>query len=432
MGANPGADKATGGFRFERGKSEIQESHANAPKAPRKTQRCEYVLKIHYFFFASSLAPWAPWRETLEFPFMSRLHRNRPRRATLTGIAGSLESPMGDGPVGPFPTSGQVMSRRADPLSVEEPTPGPVHRPVLLVEVIQWLGPLAGSVLVDGTVGAGGHAAPLADLVGPTGRVIGLDRDPEMLELAREATRGKAVTLVHAAYAEIGEVLANLDLGPVDGIVLDLGLSSDQLSWSHRGFSFAHDGPLDMRFDPEAETTAAGLVNGLRESDLADLFFQYGEERYSRRIARRIVEARRAEPITTTGRLAEIVRRSIPGKWGPIDPATRVFQALRIAVNGELDQLDTALASLARWLRPGGRAAIISFHSLEDRRVKHAFRSDPDLNVLTKKPIVASAEENRRNPRARSAKLRVAERCTKPPGKPVPPDRSPRASAPPS
>jgi 16S rRNA (cytosine1402-N4)-methyltransferase len=311
----------------------------------------------------------------------------------------------------------------------EPATPNPVHRPVLLREVVAWLSPREGAVLVDGTVGAGGHASALAAGLGPGGRLIGLDRDPEMLALAERATRGLPVTLVRAPYSDLGEVLEELGIGAVDGILLDLGLSSDQLAWAYRGFSFADDGPLDMRFDPEAETTAAEVVNTWSEEALARLFFDYGEERHSRRVARRIVEARRIEPIATTGRLAEIVRKSIPGKWGPIDPATRVFQALRIAVNDELGHLDDALAQLADWLRPGGRAAIISFHSLEDRRVKLAFRDDPRLTVLTRKPLVATAEETAVNPRARSAKLRVAERCPNLVGPPLPPNlRSPDRS----
>ncbi len=306
------------------------------------------------------------------------------------------------------------------------PTEASTHQPVLLAEVLHWLNPHEGAVIVDGTVGAGGHAAALAERVGESGRVIGLDRDPDMLRLAELATRGRRVTLVQDPYSQTGEVLEQLGLEAADGFLLDLGLSSDQLAWSQRGFSFQAEGPLDMRFDPEGETTAADLVNRLKEAELADIFYQYGEERHSRRVARRIVEERRKEPIRTTGRLAAIVRRSIPGKWGPIDPATRVFQALRIAVNRELEHLDAALAHLADWLRPGGRAAIISFHSLEDRRVKWAFRNDPNLTVLTKKPVEASPEEIQRNPRARSAKLRVAERCTRPrPASPEPHPPSP-------
>ncbi len=292
----------------------------------------------------------------------------------------------------------------------------PVHRPVLLEEVVSWLAPGSGMVVVDGTVGAGGHASALARLLGPDGRLIGLDRDPEMLALAEAAVEGLPATLVNASYADLGAVLDRLEIDGVDGIVLDLGLSSDQLAWSHRGFSFAEDGPLDMRFDPRTRESAADLVNDLDEKELADLIFEHGEERHSRKIAKRIVEARRVEPIVTTARLAEVVRKGVPGKWGAIDPATRTFQALRIAVNAELEQLDDFLANAASYLSPGGKVAVISFHSLEDRRVKHAFRDDPELNVLTRKPVTATDEELATNPRARSAKLRVAQRCPDPTG----------------
>jgi 16S rRNA (cytosine1402-N4)-methyltransferase len=290
-----------------------------------------------------------------------------------------------------------------------------VHRPVLLDEVVAALDPRPGSILFDGTVGAGGHARALAEKVGPAGRVIGLDRDPEMLALAERATEGLPVTLVQSSYSDLDRVMDDLEIEEVDGIVLDLGLSSDQLHWTHRGFSFGQDGPLDMRFNPrEGDDSAEDLINHLSADELADIFFTFGEERHSRRVARRIVEARRVEPITTTARLAEIVRKSIPGKWGPIDPATKVFQALRIAVNRELEHLEVTLANVAQWLKPGGRVAIISFHSLEDRRVKHSFRNDPLLDVISRKPITATADEIRSNPRARSAKLRVAERCKNP------------------
>jgi len=299
-------------------------------------------------------------------------------------------------------------------VSAETPVPDAVHRPVLLAEVLDALAPRPGSILVDGTVGAGGHAAALARLVGDDGRVIGLDRDPEMLTLAAAATRGLPVTLVHEPYSALADVLDDLGVGRVDGVLLDLGLSSDQIAWGHRGFSFAQDGPLDMRFDPATRLSAADLVNTLTAEELADIFFHYGEERHSRRIARRIVEARRVEPIRTTARLADLVRRGVPGKWGAIDPATRSFQALRIKVNEELDHLDDALAELPGLLNPGGRAAVISFHSLEDRRVKVAFRDNPELARVTRKPITASAEEIQVNPRARGAKLRVAERCPNP------------------
>jgi 16S rRNA (cytosine1402-N4)-methyltransferase len=292
----------------------------------------------------------------------------------------------------------------------------PVHRSVLLREVVSWLAPESDSIVVDGTVGAGGHASALAKLLGPDGRLIGLDRDPEMLALAAQATEGLPVTLIHRSYDELGRVLDDLEIDGVDGILLDLGLSSDQLAWTHRGFSFAEDGPLDMRFDPRTRESAADLVNELDEKELADLIFEYGEERHSRKIARRIVEARRVEPIVNTARLAEIVRKGVPGKWGPMDPATRTFQALRIAVNGELERLDEFLGELAGYLNPGGKIAIISFHSLEDRRVKHSFRDNPDLTVLTKKPVLATAEELAQNSRARSAKMRVAQRCPDPNG----------------
>jgi 16S rRNA (cytosine1402-N4)-methyltransferase len=282
----------------------------------------------------------------------------------------------------------------------------------LLREVVEWLASRPSRLIVDGTVGAGGHAVALVERLAAGGRLIGLDRDPEMLTLAANTLRGLPVTLVKAPYSRIGETLGELGLPAADGILLDLGLSSDQLAWHHRGFSFGADGPLDMRFDPEQTMTAADLVNDLPENELANILYELGAERFSRRIARRIAEDRkRGGPIRTTGRLATIVRKAILGKRGLIDPATRTFQALRIAVNRELEHLDLALAEAPEWLEPGGRIAIISFHSLEDRRVKHAFRGDARLDALTRKPITASEAERIRNPRARSAKMRVAERC---------------------
>jgi 16S rRNA (cytosine1402-N4)-methyltransferase len=306
-------------------------------------------------------------------------------------------------------------------LDAPEEAPRAVHRPVLLDEVVAALAPRPGMVLVDGTAGAGGHLAALARRVAPDGRVIGLDRDRDMLALADRATAGLPVTLVHAPYSQVRAVLDDLGIENVHGILLDLGLSSDQLAWRHRGFSFAAAGPLDMRFDAGPEPgrdpdrpTAADLVASLSEAELARAFFDFGEERFSRRIARRIVEARAQAPIETTGQLAELIRRSVPGKYrhGPIDPATRVFQALRILVNDELKHLERVLQAIPEVLAPGGRAAIISFHSLEDRAVKWAFRNDPRLTVLTRKPVTATAQEVAVNPRARSAKLRVAERCS--------------------
>jgi len=300
---------------------------------------------------------------------------------------------------------------------------GSRHQPVLVDEVIHWLVPQEGAsgVFVDGTAGGGGHAVALARRLGPEGRLIGLDRDPEMLALAestvRESGVSAAATWVHAAYQTMRQVLDDLGIDRVQGVVLDLGLSSDQLAREDRGFSFSVDGPLDMRFDRgEPCPTAADLVNRLREEELAKLFFELGEERFSRRVARRIVEERKRRPIATTGELADLVRRCLPGRGrhASIDPATRVFQALRIAVNDELGQLDAALRAIPDVLAPGGRAAVISFHSLEDRRVKWAFKTDPRLIVLTKKPVTATAQELAVNPRARSAKLRVVERCPNP------------------
>jgi 16S rRNA (cytosine1402-N4)-methyltransferase len=300
---------------------------------------------------------------------------------------------------------------------------GSLHQPVLVDEVISWLAPREGAdwIVVDGTVGGGGHALALARRLGSGGRLIGLDRDPAMLALAEQAVAAMGlplpVTLVHAAYRETRRVLDELGIDRVHGMLLDLGLSSDQLAWHGRGFSFSVDGPLDMRFDPdEPGPSAADLVNKSSEAELARTFFELGEERFSRRIARRIVEERRKAAIRTTGQLADLVRRCVPGRarHGPIDPATRVFQALRIAVNDELGQLDAALREIPEVLAPGGRAAVISFHSLEDRRVKWAFKTNPELTVLTKKPATAAAQELAVNPRARSAKLRVVERCPNP------------------
>lgn len=316
-----------------------------------------------------------------------------------------------------------------DPAGPAPERPKAVHRPVMLDEVVDWLAPKEGSVIVDGTAGAGGHTAALARRVGATGRVIGFDRDPGMLDLARAATAGLPVDLVHSPYSEMREGLESVGIRPgtVDGVVLDLGLSSDQLAWRHRGFSFGADGPLDMRFDTTTDQpTAADLLAEMSAEDLANAIYEFGEERLSRRIARKIVETRAADPLTTTAQLADLVRRCYPGKQrhGPIDPATRVFQALRILVNDELRHLDAILDRLPDILAPGGRAAIISFHSLEDRRVKWAFRNDARWTVLTKKLVNATAGETAVNPRARSAKLRVAERWSN--QEPIPTPTSPR------
>jgi 16S rRNA (cytosine1402-N4)-methyltransferase len=282
----------------------------------------------------------------------------------------------------------------------------------MLAEVVEWLDPQPGQIIVDGTLGGGGHTSALAKNVLPGGRVIALDLDPAALTAAEQALAGQSVTLVHSNYAELPAILDQLQIPAVDGILLDLGLSSDQLAATDRGFSFNASGPLDLRFDPNAGEPAWRLLQRLPEKHLADLIYRYGEERYSRRIAREIVSRRRAGPIGTSDELAELVRRSIPrrGQGERIDPATRTFQALRIAVNDELKSLETALQRFPACLRPGGRLAVITFHSLEDRAVKEAFRDDPRWVVVTKKPLRPTETEIGGNPRARSAKLRVAAR----------------------
>jgi 16S rRNA (cytosine1402-N4)-methyltransferase len=291
-------------------------------------------------------------------------------------------------------------------------TPTTVHVPVLLEEVLQWLEPRAGGRFADGTLGGGGHTRALAERVGPTGSVLGIDRDAGAVSRAAERLGGLPVQLAHASYADLPELLAELSLEPLDGVLLDLGLSSDQLADGDRGFSFHSDGPLDLRFDTGSGRPAWELLRRLPTDALADLIFQFGEERHSRRIAREIVARRERDPIRTAAQLGELLRRIVPrSRHDKIDPATRTFQALRIAVNGELDELTRALARLPACVRPGGRVAIISFHSLEDRLVKQAFREDPRWEPLTKKPIWASEAEQERNPRSRSARLRVAARC---------------------
>ncbi len=291
----------------------------------------------------------------------------------------------------------------------------PVHVTVLRDEVTGWLDPLPGGVFVDGTLGGGGHARCLAERVGPSGLVIAIDRDPVALDIAGPALSGLPVRLVQANFCDMPEVLAALDVPAVDGVVLDLGMSSDQLADPERGFSFDADGPLDLRFDPSEGEPAWRLVNRLSAEHLADLIYFYGEERHSRRIARAVVERRRDDPIRTARDLADLVRRCVPRSRNTrIDPATKTFQALRIAVNDELKSLEIGVRRIPECLRPAGRLAIISFHSLEDRRVKETFRDDPRYRALTRKPIRPSEEEIAANPRARSARLRVAARTSEP------------------
>jgi 16S rRNA (cytosine1402-N4)-methyltransferase len=283
------------------------------------------------------------------------------------------------------------------------------HIPVLVAEVLDYLAPQPGQVIADCTVGGGGHTRLLAERVVPGGRVIGLDQDARMLELARPRLANLPVTLVHRNFEDLLEVLRELGIPQIDAILADVGFSSDQLADPARGLSFVHDGPLDMRLDTSRGEPASAMLRRLHEHELADIFWRYGEERHSRRVAKRIVETRKKLPLATTAELADLVRSCVPRSRGhAIDPATRVFQALRIAVNDELGALERLLDALPRCLKPGGRAALISFHSLEDRLVKRAFRNREVFEELTRKPIQASDAEIARNPRARSAKLRVA------------------------
>ena len=290
------------------------------------------------------------------------------------------------------------------------------HIPVMTAEVRQHLRPEQGGLFVDCTVGLGGHSRAL--LEAGASHVIGFDRDLDALARAREtlAPWGDRVELVHADYRAIGEVLDSRQIAHVDGALADLGVSSMQFDAPGRGFSFQRDEPLDMRMDRTGGETAADLIAHASERDLADSIFQFGEERFSRRIARALVAARHEAPIDTTGRLAAIVRRAIPHRGGHvrIDPATKTFQALRIWVNRELDGLDRFVETASRRLRAGACLVAITFHSLEDRIVKHTLRAlqqrDGLVQVLTRKPLVPTGEEVDRNPRARSAKLRAAER----------------------
>lgn len=289
------------------------------------------------------------------------------------------------------------------------------HEPVMVQETIELLQPSRGGLFVDCTVGLAGHSRAL--LEGGVSRLIGLDRDPHALRRAADALEAwrDRVELVHADYRDVERVLDERHIDGVDGALADLGVSSMQLDAEGRGFSFRRDEPLDMRMDQTSGPTAASLLADVGEEDLANVIYQFGEERFSRRIARAIVAARRAEPIVTTGRLAQIVRDAVPRRgYQRIDPATRTFQAIRIWVNRELDGLDAFLAAAVRRLLRGARLAVITFHSLEDRIVKHGFRAlaagESALRVLTRKPLVPGEAEVARNPRARSAKLRAIER----------------------
>src|SRR5688500_15997882 len=290
-----------------------------------------------------------------------------------------------------------------------------MHEPVMVAEVLEHLAPQRGGLFVDCTVGYGGHTRALLD-AGAT-RVIGFDRDQDALAHARQtlAAYDSRVDLVHSDYRRLNEVLDAQGVTEVEGLLADLGVSSMQLDEPGRGFSFRRDDPLDMRMDRTSGPTAAEAIRDADERMLADVIYEFGEERHSRRIARALIEARDRGGVTTTGQLADIVRRAVPRKgYSRIDPATRTFQALRIWVNRELEGLDRFGEVAAARLRAAARLVVITFHSLEDRIVKHTLRrldrGGEGIRVLTKKPLIASDEEVARNPRARSAKLRAAER----------------------
>lgn len=307
------------------------------------------------------------------------------------------------------------------------PLASPPHRPVLYQEIIEYLAPKSPGLYLDCTAGAGGHSSGILQASSPDGKLLALDVDPLAISLTqtRLAPFGERAVVVQASYIEAARILQQIDWDPLDGILMDLGVSSMQLDQQERGFSFRHDAPLDMRFDPTKGQSAAELLNNLSEKDLADIIWRFGEERFSRRIARKIVEHR---PLETTFQLADLVRSAVGGKKSKIDPATRTFQAIRIAVNDELQSIEKAIPDLIALLKPKGRLAVISFHSLEDRLVKQAFKRESidclcppeqlictcghkaSVNLLTTKPVTASAEENEENPRARSAKLRVLEK----------------------
>jgi 16S rRNA (cytosine1402-N4)-methyltransferase len=293
----------------------------------------------------------------------------------------------------------------------------PQHVPVLLEASLEYLNVRPGGVIVDATLGLGGHSAAIARRLGPTGRLIAFDRDENAMAEAKARLAAlteelgdqmPVVEFVSRPFSAIAEVVKP---GTLDGLLADFGVSSMQLDEAHRGFSFRADGPLDMRMDPRSELTAQQVVNQADEEDLANLIYEYGEERRSRRIARAIVRAR---PIATTAELARVVSAAAPSMKGDkIHPATRTFQALRIRVNDELGEIQSLLKSAGSLMKPGGRVVMISFHSLEDRLVKDSFKEaqrDGNLESLMKKPVVASEEESLRNPRSRSAKLRAAEK----------------------
>ena len=309
---------------------------------------------------------------------------------------------------------------------------GSFHEPVMLEEVVQSLRCASGGIYVDGTLGGGGHARAILERSAPDGLLIGIDRDDDAIAASEKSLHsfGRRKILVKGNFADIGNILTNLEIGEVDGVLLDLGVSSHQLDTADRGFSFSSNAPLDMRMDRGSRYSARDLINLSPEKELTQLIREYGEEPMAGRIARAISARRESEPIRTTAELADVVSRAVrrPGVHGKIHPATRTFQAIRMAVNQELPNLRRAIEAAMDRLRSGGRLSVISFHSLEDRIVKGAFQSgegrcqcppgmpvcrcrcEARLRVLTRKPLRPGAEESERNPRARSARLRTAEK----------------------
>ncbi len=291
-----------------------------------------------------------------------------------------------------------------------------VHEPVMLKEVVEFLQLRPGMRVLDGTVGAGGHAKEILQKIGPEGVFVGIDQDPNILEITRENLgETSGLHLVHENFCHADRVLQQLGIEAVDACLLDLGVSSFQLEAAERGFSFQQEGLLDMRMDPTATVSAFDLVNHLSEWEIVSILHRLGQERYARRIAHFLIQTRQKEPIRTTKQLANIVERAIPYHgWSRIHPATRTFQAFRMTVNRELESLEEALPGIIRVLKPGGRICVLSFHSLEDRVVKLFFRrlaAEQQLKLVTKKPFTPSPVEIHQNPRSRSAKLRAAEKC---------------------
>lgn len=286
-----------------------------------------------------------------------------------------------------------------------------VHVPVMPAEIVDALAIQRGHTIVDGTCGGGGHTELLARATGSDGVVIGVDRDPLAIERCEQRLSGLPVKLVVGNFADIPEIVKATEHFPVNGICLDLGLSSDQLADADRGFSYQSTGPLDLRFDTNQGSPAWKLLERLSEKHLADLIYKWGEERYSRRIAREIVRRKNSEPVKTADQLADLLRKVVPrSRNHSIDPATRTFQALRIAVNDELKWVQVAVNRLPDVLVTGGRIAVISFHSLEDRIIKTAFRENDKLKLVSRKAIKPTEQEIEDNPRSRSARLRIAER----------------------